>query len=199
MEIVDTCGQLCPVPLIMTKKAIQESIPGSVLKVITDNETAFRNLKNYLKELKIGFKEIYSGPHLLLEFEVPVIKQSNVSAEEYCTTSRPHYTVVVKSDTMGQGDDELGRLLLRGFINSLSESERLPTTVILYNSGVKIAIEGTDTSVSLQKLEERGVTVMACGTCVDFFHIKEKLAVGVIGNMFQITQLVAEAGHVVYP
>lgn len=198
MEIIDTCGKPCPAPLILTKQAIQKTRPGDTLKVITDNETSFRNLKNYLKELQIGFKEIYSGYQFQLEFVVPKSQKENIPAEQFCSTSR-NYVVVIKSDTMGEGDEHLGKILMRGFINALTETEQLPSTIILYNSGVKTALEGTDTADTLLKLEKKGVTIMACGTCVDFFEVREQLAVGVIGNMFQITRLMAHADHIIYP
>lgn len=200
MKIIDTRGKACPAPLIMTKKAIKEASTGDKLEILSDNDTATCNLRDYLNELKVSFSETKDNNISTITVTVPEETDSNVSAESFCrTTSSGDYAVVIKSDKMGTGDDELGAILLRAFINSLAESEKLPTSIILYNSGVKTALKNTDTALSLQKLEERGVTIIACGTCLEFFNVKERLAVGVISNMYKITELVSSAGHVVYP
>lgn len=113
--------------------------------------------------------------------------------------SSKDYLVVIKGQTMGAGDDQLGMLLMRACVNSLPELEQLPSAVILYNGGVKLAVKGCDTADSLLKMAGAGVNIVVCGTCVDYYGIKDELAVGVISNMFKINSLVAEAGHVVYP
>lgn len=100
---------------------------------------------------------------------------------------------------MGNGDDELGRILLRAFINSLREATRMPSSVVLYNAGVKLALEQTDTALTLRELEDRGVSILICGTCVDFYGVKERLSVGMISNMYKITLVLSEAGHIIYP
>jgi len=88
---------------------------------------------------------------------------------------------------------------MRAFVNSLKEADKLPTAILLYNSGVKIALKGTDTALSLQELEDKGIAIIACGTCIEYYGIKESLAVGMISNMYTITRYLSEAGHVVYP
>lgn len=113
--------------------------------------------------------------------------------------SSKDYVVVIKGQTMGAGDDQLGMLLMRACVNSLPELEQMPRAVILYNGGVKLAVKGCDTADSLLKMAGAGVNIVVCGTCVDYYGIKDELAVGVISNMFKINSLVAEAGHVVYP
>ncbi|MEG1616524.1 MAG: sulfurtransferase-like selenium metabolism protein YedF [Bacteroidales bacterium] len=200
MKRIDTCGKICPAPLIMTKKAIDESQAGEKIEVITDNETAFGNLKDYLCELDIRFREIYEGTIRTLHFTIPEEVKENVQVASFCSSpAKDDYVVVLKGETMGNGDDALGEILLRAFLNSLSENEKLPSAVILYNGGVKLAMNGKESAVALQNLENRGVTIVACGTCVDFFNIKQELSVGIISNMYKITSLVATAGHVVYP
>ncbi len=197
--IIDTKGKLCPAPLIMTKKGIGTATPGEIIEVITDNATSYGNLINYLAELKITPETQKEGDVYTLTFTKTGNERLTEPAEHYCSTSSPDYVVAIKSDKMGIGDDELGAILLRAFINTLPEAEHLPSAILLYNSGVKIALKGTDTAASLQKLEEKGITIVACGTCLDFFNVKEQLAVGMVGNMYKIVQLLSQAGHVVYP
>lgn len=199
MKIIDTRGKLCPAPLILTKKGIIEAPAGEIIEIQTDNDTAFENLINYLLELKIEPQSYQEGNEYTITITKPDEIKEEVNAAAFCTTSSDNYIVVIKADVMGGGDEALGRILLRAFINSLKETTRLPDAVILYNSGVKVALKETDTATSLQELENNGVAIIACGTCVDYYGLKEQLAVGVISNMYKITTLLSETRHIIYP
>lgn len=109
------------------------------------------------------------------------------------------FTVLIKSDRMGSGNDELGKILIRGFLNALIKQPQLPSKIILYNGGVLLAVEGTDTAASLLELEQKGIEVLLCGTCCDFFQIKDKVKAGTISNMMQITATLIEAPKIVEP
>jgi selenium metabolism protein YedF len=198
MNIIDTRGHICPIPLIMAKSAIKEASTGDVLLIISDNETSCQNLMQYLTDLGANPQKETKGNEFHITITVPAPTASMPQAESYCSTDKG-YAVVIKSDRMGMGDDNLGSILIRAFINSLKDADKLPTHLILYNAGVKLAVNGTDTSSSLVNLESLGVKIIVCGTCADFFGIKENLAAGTISNMYQITKITAEAGHVIYP
>jgi selenium metabolism protein YedF len=200
MKQINTCGKLCPAPLILTKKGILDANAGEEIEIIVDNETAFTNLLSYLEELNITPTHTQQGGIFTIKITKPTEIDETVDEVAYCSTNQTtDYVVVIKSDKMGSGDDTLGSILLRAFINSLQEVESLPTTIILYNSGVNVALKGCDTAESLKVLEDRGVTIISCGACLDFYDVKEQLAVGVISNMFKITSVLSKAGHVVYP
>ena len=92
-------------------------------------------------------------------------------------------TFWIISDTLGSGDDELGRVLMRNFVYSLARAEARPVRVMLMNGGVKLACEGSDSLDDLKLLAENGVIVKVCGTCLDFLHLKGKVAVGEVGDM----------------
>lgn len=200
MKTIDTRGLLCPAPLIHTKKAIKEAQGGEILEVLLDNETACQNVSSYLKELGINTDVVLNENIQHIRFTVPDQVDETVNAESFCKTpANNNYVVVLKSELMGEGDPQLGTLLMRAFINSLKETDQLPSSIILYNSGVKLAIDGSDTAASLAEMENKGVTIICCGTCVDFYELKPVIKIGTISNMFRITQLTSEAGHVVYP
>lgn len=200
MKTIDTRGLLCPAPLIHTKKAIKEAQGGEILEVLLDNETACQNVSSYLKELGINTDVVLNENIQHIRFTVPDQVDETVNAESFCKTpANNNYVVVLKSELMGEGDPQLGTLLMRAFINSLKETDQLPSSIILYNSGVKLAIAGSDTADSLAEMENKGVTIICCGTCVDFYELKPVIKIGTISNMFRITQLTSEAGHVVYP
>lgn len=199
MKTIDTRGHLCPAPLIMAKKGISEATSGEEIEILTDNDTACQNLENYLTELKLNPQIRTEGDVHIFSITTPESVASSPSPESFCATPANDYVVAIKSDTMGIGDDDLGHLLMRAFINSLNAADKLPTAILLYNSGVKVALRDTDTALSLQELEDKGVAIIACGTCVEYFGVKESLAVGMISNMYTITKYLSEAGHVVYP
>lgn len=202
MKIIDTTGKLCPEPLIMAKKGIQEASVGEAIEIITDNDTACANLSSYLTELKLTVELISQTGKHVFALTKPDELGSLPDAEAFCTpVSAPSrdYVVAVKSENMGMGDDALGKILMRAFVNSLIAADRLPSAILLYNSGVKLAVRGTDTADSLAQLEEKGIAIFACGTCVDFYDIKDQLAAGMISNMYTMTKYLTETGHVVYP
>ena len=188
-----------PIAPSLAKKGIEEAIAGEIIEILTDNDTALCNLQNYLAELKLTPQLRSEGAVHTLTLVKPGRLPDTSGAERFCTTPGKDYIVVIKSDVMGQGDSQLGQILLRAFVNSLKEAALLPKAILLYNSGIKIALTGTDTAASLQELEEKGVAIIACGTCVDYYEVKNQLAVGMISNMFTLTRYMSEAGHIVYP
>jgi selenium metabolism protein YedF len=100
---------------------------------------------------------------------------------------------------MGEGDPELGKVLMETFLDSLKLQGQLPTHVILYNSGVKLAMKQSPVCSSLSELEEMGTRIVLCGTCIDHFGLQYEIGVGMISNMMTITETMASAGHVIYP
>jgi selenium metabolism protein YedF len=201
MQEVDGKGLLCPQPLILTRKALKNCLPGETLKIECDNRTAFQNILTYLKDQSLEPKGAETGDI----FQIEVINQVVQSYQEVGSGSidaglcSSAYVVVVSSERMGDGDPQLGTILMKGFLNALNEQPLLPTHLVFYNSGVKMATSESGVSSSLKQLEEMGVEILICGACVDFYAIKDQLCVGKISNMFTITETMAKTGHVVRP
>lgn len=201
MQTVDGKGLLCPQPLILTRKALKNCLPGETLKIECDNKTAFQNIMTYLKDQSLSPIGTEAGGIFLIE----VVNQPLRTGEEDRSASidagvcSSAYIVVLSSDRMGEGDPQLGTLLMKGFLNALHEQQVLPTHLVFYNSGVKLTTAGSGVSSSLQSLEESGVEILICGTCVDFYEIRDQLVVGKISNMFTITETMAKTGHIVRP
>ena len=107
--------------------------------------------------------------------------------------------VVISADHMGEGDEKLGKILMKGFVYALTQLDTLPQTVLLYNSGAYLSCEGSDSLEDLRSLEAQGVEVMTCGTCLNHYGLTEKLGVGSVTNMYVIAQTMVEAGHIVKP
>ena len=201
MQLVDGKGLLCPKPLILTRKALKNCLPGETLKIECDNQTAFQNIMTYLEDQSL----VPTGNEAGGVFQIVVINQKNGTGEEsgsfglnpgICSSA---YVVVVSSDRMGDGDPQLGAILMKGFLNSLHEQPLFPTHLIFYNSGVKLTTRDSGVIPSLRELEAEGVEMLVCGTCIDFYDLKEQLAVGKISNMFTLTEIMARTGHIIKP
>ncbi|MFI3330318.1 MAG: sulfurtransferase-like selenium metabolism protein YedF [Rikenellaceae bacterium] len=202
---VDARGELCPLPLIMTKKAISAACEGDIIEVLSDNDTAKCNLMDYISEL--GFETQYTFENNVHQIVFSIGKSAEQIKANPIFTQEPscpvpqknNYTVVIKSTTMGEGDEKLGAILMRAYINSLQELEKKPKTIILYNEGVKLATKGMDTADSLAELTAKGVEIIVCGTCVDFYDVKAQIKVGKISNMYVISTKMSESDFIAYP
>jgi selenium metabolism protein YedF len=201
MQVVDGKGLLCPQPLILTRKALKNCLPGETLKIECDNQTAYQNILTYLKDQSLT----PSGKVKEGIFQIEVINQQNKTAEEndsfsmnpgICSSA---YVIAIGSDRMGEGDPQLGSILMKGFLNALLEQPVLPTHLIFYNSGVKLTIKDSGVISSIKELEAGGVDILVCGTCTDFYELKDQLGAGRISNMFTLTEIMAKTGHVVKP
>lgn len=191
MVKVDAIGQVCPVPIIMTKNALKDIEEGQV-EVSVDNRISLENLQKMSKEMGYDYVVEESGDIFKI-----VINKMRESVE--LRESEENTVVVIDSLHMGKGDVELGRILMKGFIYTLSEIEELPKTILFYNEGVKLAIEGAESLQDLKSLEERGVEILSCGTCLNFYGITEKLRVGSVTNMYTILERQMKATRVIKP
>lgn len=113
--------------------------------------------------------------------------------------TEPGTVLVISSDTMGNGDDTLGRMLLKGFLYAMVEQRRLPETIVFYNSGVFLTTEGSGALDDLRELERRGVKILSCGTCLNHFGLFDRLQVGAVTNMYEIALHLTEARKVIRP
>ena len=206
-KTVNAIGEVCPIPVVMTKKAIKELGGEGRLKTLVDNETAVENLKKLAaqKGFEVEVKKADDG-----NFEVCF----DISAKAYAAFSEgkaedEHYecapsykkkkVVVIGSDKMGAGDDELGAILIKGFIFAISEQEELPDTILFYNGGAKLTCEGSESLEDIKNLEKAGVSIMTCGTCLNHYGLSEKLAVGSVTNMYVIAETMTGADLIIKP
>jgi len=199
MKIVDASGLLCPQPLIMLKQALLEMNEGDEAEILTDNDTSFKNLTTFLNDQGAGWTHKKDGRTYTIYTSKPAKDLSEVDAAAYCSSGSSEYVICIKSERMGEGDPELGNILIKAFINSLKDQDKLPTHIVFYNSGVKLTVKNSPVIDALKALEEDGIRIIVCGTCIDFYGLKEELGVGMISNMYSITETLANTGHVVEP
>lgn len=199
MVEVSCIGQKCPLPLINTKKALVE-YPNEVLVITIDNEISCGNLESYLVDNGIEFTVVRDGKISTITTGSKTAVAPLKEPEPYCSiSSESGYIVVLDKTEMGQGSSELGTILLKGFLTALSENDALPVEVVCYNSGVTLASGESIFCEYLKKLSVKGVKITLCGTCVDFYSIKDNLVVGEISNMYYILNRLNSSFKIVKP
>jgi selenium metabolism protein YedF len=204
MRIVDTKGQRCPKPLIETKKALRESLAGETFQVVTDNKTSFTNISRFLDDHKIRFTvtervEIWTFQITNETGNAISTPEANLLHKEPPDSPGAGLAVAVSSEFMGQGDDNLGRQLMSSFFVSLSCLDVMPVVIAFYNSGVRLALKDSPVLDTLIELEKKGTEILLCSTCVDHYKIGERIGVGKIGDMYDITHKLSAAGNVLKP
>ncbi|MBR8701246.1 hypothetical protein IX317_000694 [Fusobacterium sp. DD29] len=188
---VDAVGQVCPVPIIMTKNALKKIEEGQV-EVSVDNKISLENLEKMSQEMGYAYDVESSGD--TFRIVINKVKETVGLMEEHDNT-----VVVISSLHMGNGDPELGKILIKGFIYTLSEMDFLPKTILLYNEGVKLAVEGSESLNDLLTLEARGVEILSCGTCLNFYGLTDKLKAGTVTNMYTIAERQMKSTKVIKP
>ncbi len=199
---VDAIGDKCPVPIIKTKKALKKISDGDIIEVHVDNLTAARNVEDMAANLGIIAKNEKLGEtHFVIAIDTAAAKSKEKEVPGKAPiASLPENTVVaVDTDKMGRGDDELGAVLMKGFIYAVSQLETLPKTILFYNGGAKIPVEGSVCLEDLKNMEAQGVEILTCGTCLNFFNLTDNLAVGKIANMYLIVETLNNATKVIKP
>ena len=207
---VDAMGDTSPIPVVKTKNAIKELKGSGEVQTLVDNEIAVQNLtkmanqKGYgVKSQKLGEGK-YEVTMTISDGNADAIATTGDSAEEeqivcYPDARKKNTVVVLASATMGAGDEELGEILMKGFIYALSQQEELPTTILLYNGGAKISCEESPSLEDLRSLEAQGVEILTCGTCLNHYGLTDKLKVGDVTNMYVIAEKMTQADLIVKP
>jgi selenium metabolism protein YedF len=203
IHIVDARGQLCPRPLILTKKTLNDQTVINEFVLLIDNETAKENVERFLQDNRIRFQSTKKEDH----FQIQISKTGaavTADVETYCATEPEkketgNNLICFKNDKMGFGSDDLGAILLKAFVNTIKEVKPLPRTIVFYNSGVTLTTTTSPLLAPLKELESLGVTLLICGTCADFYKIKDQIGVGKISNMYSILSSLTNAASIIYP
>lgn len=188
---IDARGLACPHPVVLTNKAFEES--DEVITIV-DNPVARENVSRLAesKGFRVQVQTRGDGIYLHMRRERAAQPQPSCGA----LVSGPT-VLLIASDGVGRGSDELGRKLMVSFVQILHELTPRPETIIFMNSGVRLVAEGSPVIEDLRSLQEQGVRILACGTCLGFYDLKEKVRVGQISNMFDIASALLGAGRFV--
>ena len=198
-RLLDMRGRNCPEPVIETRKALLDD-GETILDVVVDNEAASENITRLIRSLG-GSSRVLGRSDGIIKLQITaadtLAPESTEEPDGSCRLLSKN-VVLLNSDSIGPSA-ELGRTLMKAFINTLPDVPPLPEVVILLNSGVKLAVEHSDLLGVLTTMEAAGTTVLSCGTCLDYFELTDKLRVGKITNMFEVVSLLAGADRIIKP
>lgn len=204
---VNAIGDACPIPVVKTKNAIKELNGSGEVEVLVDNEIAVQNLtkmanqKGYqiqsekLEEHKYQVIMTVGKDAADIEKSEELMEESTICVPD----SRGHKIVVISSGKMGEGNDELGEVLMKGFIYALTQQDELPETILFYNGGAPFTCEGSPALEDLKQLEAQGVEILTCGTCLNYYGLSEKLKIGDVTNMYVIAEKMIQADSIIRP
>ena len=193
MKEIDCRGMACPQPVLTTKKALEAMGQGEFI-LIVDNPSARDNVERFAQSQGTSVDVEKKGNDFFLH-----IQKKDACEVAGSIQKAPKVVVYFNSNVLGVGEEALGKILMRSFLKTLLDLKPIPSTLILINSGVRLASEGSEVLETLKALSEKGVKILSCGTCLDFYGLKEKLKVGIISNMYDIAQSLLEADRLIRP
>lgn len=205
---VNALGDTCPIPVVKTKNAIKELNGSGQVEILVDNEIAVQNLTKMANQKGYGVSSEKLEDHkfkVVMTVEVenqatPTVTQESLVEETLCIPdARKNTVVVISTDKMGEGSEELGKTLMKGFIYALAGQDELPSAILFYNGGAHLTCTDSPALEDLKSLEAEGVEILTCGACLDYYGLTEKLQVGSITNMYVIVEKMTQAGLIIKP
>ncbi len=190
---IDCRKQNCPLPVISTKKALEQTADKE-LTVVVDNVVSRDNVRRFVQSRGHDVKIEDKGGNL---FHMHITRNPEGEKKGAAVVPTGGVVVFITTDKLGEGDERLGGILMKAFLNTLHDSEPKPEKILFINNGVKLTTEGSDVLDSLAALDADGVEIMSCGTCLNYYGILDKLKFGIAGNMYDIVNVLLEAGKVI--
>jgi len=194
MKTLDCRAHKCPHPVVETRKLLLAE-PGIPLTVLVGDETARENISRLAASQGYAVRVETTEGGFALELS-PGTKPAEAAAG---VVVKGKTVAFIAADTMGSGSDELGRILLKNFLFTLTELEAVPDVLLFVNAGVKLTTEGSEALEALEKLACLGADIASCGLCLDFYHLMDKLATGRVTNMLDIAETLQKAGRIIRP
>lgn len=191
-KTIDARGLACPIPVINTKKILETMEDGRVTTIV-DNEAARDNVVTLANGIGCEVEVLQKED----EFHITITKKAETRTMAACQSETDNTVILVSSSELGRGAAELGEILMKSFMFTLVESDSPPQAMLFVNSGVQLAVENSPVLEHLLTLNQRGVEILSCGTCLDYYNLKEKLCVGQVTNMYTIYDKLHKAGKVI--
>ena len=196
MKTIDCRGLSCPEPVLRTKSALSEN-PREIMTIIVDNDTARENVLRFARSR--GRQAEWQEKEGLFYITIAEInaEEANLASPLAAAEAGNRVVLFISTEELGQGSSELGRMLMRNFIYTLTKRDELPQAIIFMNSGVRLSIASSPVIDELEQLLDKGVQILVCGTCLDYFELKDSHRAGQVSNMYDISDLLFAAGRVV--
>jgi len=185
MKEIDAKGLSCPAPVIQTKAIVEENHPD-IIKVMVDNEAAGQNVSRYLTSQNYEVSVEKSNNDFKIIGKKIEKNTAGDSAKELKEPDRIKIMLMISTDKMGNGDDELGIKLMESFLKTLKEIGPDLWRIIFVNNGVKLTVENSTMLPDLKNLADSGTDILVCGTCLTHFDLLEKKQIGETTNMLDI-------------
>lgn len=193
---LDCRGIGCPAPVLKAKKAIETDSPNELV-IMVDNEAAKQNVSRFLEsqDFEVSVREEGNDFHVIGRKREGAVPQAPVVKKQ--DEENQKIMVMVATNCFGHGDDALGRKLIVSFLKTLEEMGNELWRLVFVNNGVKLTIEGSEVLRDLKKMEEQGIHILVCGTCLNHFDLLEKKQVGETTNMLDIVTAMQLADKVI--
>lgn len=193
MKKIDCRGMACPQPVITMKKVLEESEDKEFI-LIVDDTAARDNVERFAQSQGAVVDIEEKGKDFYLH-----IRKGSACNLASSVQKAEKVVIYINSNLLGIGEEALGTILMRAFLKTLLDLKPIPSKLIFINSGVRLTTEGSEVLETLKAISEQGVEILSCGTCLDFYGLKEKLKAGVISNMYDIAQSLVEADRLIRP
>lgn len=203
---IDNRGLPCPQPVLNTRKVLdelfQEGCQEFTLTVIVDNEAAKENVSRFAGSTgcQVTAENRENGIYLLIQnpaekgdYKESSLPEAAISCDYPGRMQAGQTIFLITSPTLGQGSEELGKMLMRSFMYSQQELESLPDKMLFFNSGVFLTTAGSPVLDELKQLKDRGVEILSCGTCLDYYQLQDKLEIGSVTNMYDTVENISLA------
>jgi selenium metabolism protein YedF len=201
---IDARGLTCPQPVLETKKVLDQGSSDHI-RVLVDSLTARENVSRFARNqgCEVSVQDKDSG-----ESEIKITRtgttinppqEALLVCSQTETSASTRNVVYIATNIMGRGDDDLGAKLMRGFLRTWIDVSPLPWRIIFINSGVRLTTVDQEAVEAIAILEERGVEILSCGTCLQHFGLADNLKVGKATNMFEVIESLNSATKVISP
>ena len=191
MITVNAMGKLCPEPVVMTRAELDKG--ASELEVLVDNDIAVSNVTRLLEGKGFQVAVQRNGDERRLTARKTGPGDAPVASSR---AGGSLLAVLVTGKTLGRGDEELGEVLIKAFLGTLSKLTTPPAVIAFMNEGVRLALPESSACDHIRDLEKAGAKVLVCGTCTNHFGITDKIGVGTVSNMFEILEMLTGADKV---
>lgn len=201
-KTIDARGQTSVNQLVLAQDVLKTLSIDDKLNVVVDDIVSAQNLEMLANRMNLPSQKIQQGTDYIVSLFVKksffVPQHDDIKKEEPLKLDNS-FIVMIDSDLMGSGDDKLGKILMKGFIYSLTCLKELPTKIVLYNSGVKLAVENSTILADLKRLQDSGVEIFISDTSLEYYGLKDKLIVGKMVGISDIVEMQLQAKKVIRP
>jgi len=201
LKTINAIGKTCPVPLIMTKKAMAELSENEMLEILSDNEVSVKNITHFLNEHKMTVRtETTENGYRLLVSKTGVIPD-DTNVKDYCPVEQKKsagYITFAGPDHLDFEKEDISLMMLVKAIQTLPEISEKPDKMIFMKYGVFLSLDDSPALDALKMLEATGTEILTCGNCLEYFGKTDKHSIGRISNMYEILDSLSKTGKVIY-